>query len=433
LLLRNARTWPGRDAIREKEYGIWQTWSWRDYAEEVRRMALGLAALGFQRGDRLAVIGNNRPQLYFAMLAAQALGGISLALYQDSIAKELSYVIAHAEARFVMAEDEEQVDKMYEVRADIPTVERVFYEDPRGLELKEDPWLMHYPELQRLGDRFAAEHPERFETEVARGRGEDVAIFCYTSGTTGVPKGAMLTHDNLLAFRAVAESERWGPGDEWLAYLPMAWIGDFMYSVVGALSAGVTINCLEAPETYRRDFREIGPTLFLGPPRQWENTATTIQVRMEEADWIKRGLFNAFMSVGYRVEALRQAERPVPLWLRLAYSIGEVLVFAPLRDVMGARRVRNAYSGGAPLSPDLMNFYRAFGVNVKQLYALTESAAVGTLQPDGEASAETMGRPVSGVEIRIADNGEILLRGPMVFKGYYKNEEATTKTKDAEG
>jgi len=434
LLLRNARQWPDRDAIREKEYGIWQTLTWQGYAEEVRRLALGLAALGFKRGDKLAVIGNNRPRLYAAMVATQALGGVSIGLYQDSIAKELQYVIDHSEARFIAAEDEEQVDKMLEIRDRIGRVEKVIYDDPRGLAQSSDGWLQHYPEVQKLGDAFGQQHPGYFEAEVAQGAGSDVAILSYTSGTTGTPKGVMLSYDNLITpFSEVVRSEGWRLGDEMIAYLPMAWIGDYAYSIVGGFYAGVTLNCLEAPETYRRDFREIGPTLFLGPPRQWETSATTIQVRMEEADWLKRTLFRRFLAVGYRIEELRQAGKPVPWHLQALWKLGDLLVFSPLRDVMGARRVRIAYSGGAPLSPDLMNFYRAFGVNLKQLYGLTESSAICTIQPDGEASAETMGRPIACVEVKVADNGEILVRGPNVFHGYYKNDEATASAKSTEG
>jgi long-chain acyl-CoA synthetase len=434
LLLRNARQWGDRDAVRVKEYGIWQSCTWAQYAEEVRRFALGLAALGFGRGDRLAVIGNNRPHLYAAMLAAQALGGISVALYQDSIASELSFVLDHSESRFIVAEDEEQVDKMMEIRPQIPRVEKVIYDDPRGLERKDDPWLEYLPKVQERGDAYGAEHPGYFEAQVEQGQAEDVGIFCYTSGTTGTPKGVMLTHANLLTgFKEVVRLEGWHERDEMLAYLPMAWIGDFAYSLTGSIIAGVTLNCLESPDTYRRDLREVGPTLFLGPPRQWETSATTIQVRMEEADWIKGGLYRRFLALGHRREALLQERQPVPWWLSLACKVGDWLVFAPLRDVMGARYIRLAYSGGAPLSPDLLNFYRAIGINLKQLYALTESAAVCTIQPDGEANAETMGKPITGVEVKVRENGEIVLRGPNVFKGYYKNDEATAGSKDAEG
>jgi long-chain acyl-CoA synthetase len=434
LLLRNATRWPARDAMREKSLGIWQTLTWAGYLDEVRRLALGLAALGFKRGDTLAVIGDNRPRLYGAMLAAQALGGVSLALYQDSIAKELAYVIDHADTRIVVAEDEEQVDKLYEIRAQIPRVERVIYDDPRGLTLRGDPWLLPFPEAQRMGDAFGERHPEHFSRELEAGSGEELAILCYTSGTTGLPKGVMLTHHNLIGgFQAVVDAEGWHERDEMVVYLPMAWIGDFAFSVVGSLCAGVTLSCIETPDTYRRDLREIGPTLFLGPPRQWENSCTAIKVRMEEADRLKRRLYETFLAVGYRIERLLQAGQPVPRKLRLARWLGEFLVFAPLRDLMGARRIRLAYSGGAPLGEDLMNFFRALGVNLKQIYALTESSAVCTVQPDGEANSETMGRPIPGVELKITGNNEIRMRGPMVFRGYFKNEEATRASMDAEG
>ena len=434
LLLRNAKIWANRDAMREKEYGIWFTYTWRDYAEEVRRFALGLAAIGFKRGDKLAVIGENRPRLYFAMLAAQSLGGISLAAYQDSIAKEMGFILSHAETRFIVAENEEQVDKLFEIRDQIPTVERIIFSDPRGLALKNDPWLIHFPKVQELGDEFTAKNPGYFDDEVAKGEAEDVAILSYTSGTTGEPKAAMLSHKNLQAsYTTYAEVEGWNEKDEMVAYLPMAWIGDFGFSVVSALAAGVTINCIESPETYRRDLREIGPTLFLGPPRQWENTTTTIQVRMEDADWIKRTLYETFLKLGLKVERLKQAGEPVPLLLKALNTLGRWLVWLPLLDAVGARRVRKAYTGGAPLGPDVFDFFRAQGINLKVGYGLTESAGFGLLQPDGEANSETVGVPLGDVELKIAENGEILMRGPNNFKGYYKNEEATRKTLDKDG
>jgi long-chain acyl-CoA synthetase len=434
VMLRNAAQYGGKDAIRENAYGIWQTWTWKEYTENVRRIALGLAALGFQRGDRLAVIGDNRPALYWSMLAAQSLGGISMGVYQDSIQKEIGYVISHAEVRFVVAENQEQVDKLLEVRGDIPSVQRVIFDDPKGLELMDDPWLLHLPKLQELGDEFGRAHPGYFEAEVEKGQPQDVAIFSYTSGTTGMPKGAMLTHENLVTEATwVVQTEGLRHTDEALARLPMAWIGDFTFSVSCGLVAGFCINCPESPVTANRDYREIGPTIVIAPPRNWEALVTQIQVRMEEADWFKRSLYNYFMDVALKVELAREEKRVAPLWLRFMNRLGDWLVRAPLRDLFGTTRVRLAYTGGAPLGPDVFRFVRALGINLKQLYGLTESTASCVFQPDGEASGDTVGRPLPGVEVKIADNGEILLRGKMVFRGYYKNEEATRGTIDAEG
>jgi len=434
LLLRNALAFGTRDAIREHKYGIWQSYTWQDYLEQVRRFALGLHKLGFRRGDKLAVIGDNRPRLYGAMLAAQSLGGVSLGVYQDSIQKEIGYVLTHSDARFVVAEDVEQVDKLLEVRADLSHVERVIYEDPKGLETNKDPWLVPYSEVQTLGDAAHQADPELFDRELAQGKGSDIAIFSYTSGTTGMPKGAMLSHDNLLVSAAqVVQAEGWKPSDEMLARYPMAWIGDFTISVSGAMQAGLCINCPESQESVQRDYREIGPTIVFAPPRSWETYLTLVQVRMQEADWIKRRLYEACMGVAQRVEALRQQGRTVPLHLRVLNRMGDGLVRAPLRDLLGLTRVRYAYTGGAPLGPDVFNYFRALGVNLKQLYGLTESCAACVFQPDGEANAETVGRPLPGVEVKIADDGEILLRGGMVFRGYYKNEEAMAKTVDREG
>ncbi len=434
ILMRNAREMGDADALREKEYGIWHTYTWNDYAEEVRRFALGLADLGFSRGDKLAVIGDNRPRLYVAMLAAQSLGGVSLALYQDSIGRELSYVTAHSDARFVVAEDVEQVDKLSEIRAEIPGVERVIFDDPRGLELKSDPWLIPFPEVQERGDEFARAPPDHFETELAKGAADDVAILCYTSGTTGAPKGVMLTHTNLVTVsRETVKAEGMGADDEFMAYLPMAWIGDYVLSVGVVLVAGMTVNCPESQATLQRDYREIGPTVVFAPPAVWEGLLTRIQVRMEDADWLKRGLYEKFMAVAVKVEQLRQAAKPVPIGLRVMNGLGEFVVRRPLRDLIGTRNVRAAYTGGAPLGPDTFDYLRALGINLKQLYGLTESSAACVYQPDGEASSETVGRPLPGIEVKIGDNGEILLRGRNIFKGYYKNDEATRQSVDDEG
>ena len=423
-----------RDAVREKEYGIWQTVTWAEYANEVRRFALGLAKLGFRRGDKLAVVGDNRRRLYFAQIAAQSLGGISLAVYQDSIATELGYILEHAETRLIVAENEEQVDKLFEIRDRLGNVAKVVYDDPRGLELVTDPWLAYFPDVQAMGDELARENPDYFDRELAAGKGSDTAMLCYTSGTTGAPKGAMLTNDNLLS--SVEESrvaEDWRTGDELIAYLPMAWVGDSWLSVAAAICFGLTINCPEDRETLRRDFREIGVTVMVGPPAYWEGMLTRVQVLMGEADWLKRGLFRKFMGVAVRAERMRQSGTPVPAGLAALDAVGDWLVRRPLRDLLGMTRVRRAYTGGAPLGPDTFDFIRAMGINLKQLYGMTESTSACVYQPDGEANSETVGRPLRSTEIRISDTGEIQLRGPQMFHGYFKNEEATGDTLDEEG
>ncbi|MBI3992871.1 MAG: AMP-binding protein, partial [Candidatus Lambdaproteobacteria bacterium] len=434
LLLHNAQTMPNKDAVRENEYGVWQTFTWKSYANEVKRIALGMAAEGFKRGDKLAIIGNNRARLYFGALAAQALGGVSVGMYQDSIAKELAYVVEHAETRFVLAEDEEQVDKLFEIKEQIPHVEKVIYENPRGLESSKNPWLIALSKLEQLGDEFAQQHPNYFENEVAQGKADDVSCLSYTSGTTGLPKGAMLTHRNLMMpVLAYSKQEGWNKNDEFLAYLPMAWVGDLAYTVGATLVNGSCFNVIENPSTMRRDYRAIGPTFLVAPPAVLEQGLTRVQVLMEEADFIKRGLYNYFMGIAVKVEELKQARKQPGLGLRLLNLMGNVLVRAPLRDLLGSSRIRYAYTGGAPIGPDVFNFYRALGMNLKQFYGSTETSGGCVGQPNGHASADNVGFPLKGVEVKVAENGEILIRGEHIFKGYYKNDEATKGAIDAEG
>jgi len=426
LLQHNAQRLGQRDAMREKRLGIWQTHTWAEYAWEVRRFAQGLAELGFTRGDRLAVVGDNRPQLYFAMVAAQSLGGIALGVYQDAIASEMGFVLNHAEVKMIVAEDEEQVDKVFEMRDRIPSVSKVIYLDPRGLDRREDPWLVDYASVLEGGDRFGRANPDFFEREVARGKAGDVALMCYTSGTTGQPKGVMLTHENITAItREAVRLEGWGPHDEIIAYLPIAWVGDTVITLAGGLLAGMTVNCPEEPDTIQRDFREIGPSILFAPPRNWENVLTRIQVRMEEAKGMKRWSYERLMRVALAHERIVKSGGKPSAGLRFLNWIGEWLVRAPLRDLLGMRRIRVAYTGGAPLGPDVFDFFRSLGINLKQLYGLTETAAGCVFQPDGEARSDTVGRPMPGVEVRVDESGEILLRGPMNFTGYFKNDEAT--------
>jgi long-chain acyl-CoA synthetase len=434
LLLRNAREHAERTAFREKDRGIWQSWTWRQAREEVERFALGLAALGFRRGDRLSVIGDNRPRLYWAQVAAQALGGVSVPVYQDSIARELAYVWNHAEVAVIVAEDQEQVDKVLALRGELPGLRWVVFDDPRGMAHYRYDWLLSFAEVQRRGGERAVREPGAFEAEVERGAPDDMAFVCYTSGTTGNPKGAMLTHVNAVATaRAAMAAADIRPDDDWLAYLPMAWVGDAFYTLVLGLLVGFTVNCPESPETVQRDLRELGPTAVLAPPRIWENMLTSVQVRAHDAPALKRWIFERCRAAAERAEILRADGKPVPAGLRLACALGEFLVYGPIRDQLGLRRARWALTGGAPLGPDTFRFFRSIGVNLKQVYGSTETTGLVSLQPDAEANPTTAGRPCPGIEVRIGDRGEVLIRGQGVFRGYLKNEEATREVVDGEG
>jgi len=434
LLQRNARDLSNRPAIREKDRGIWQTWTWRQYHDETRDFALGLAALGFKRGERLSIIGDNRPRLYWAQVAAQCLGGVPVPVYQDSIAKELAFVWNHAECSVIVAEDQEQVDKVLALRDQLSALRLVIYDDPRGMSHYKHDWLRSYQSVQELGREFAAKHPGFFEAEIEKGKPEDVAIICYTSGTTGNPKGVMLTHANAIALaEAFRQADDVRPEDDALAYLPMAWAGDAAYTLFLSLVVGFCANCPESPETVQRDLRELGPTTVLAPPRIWENMLTAVQVKAADAPALKRWVYERFCAAAERAEILRADGKPIPLSLRLACMVGNVLVYTPIRDQLGLRRAKWALTGGAPLGPDTFRFFRSIGVNLKQVYGSTETTGLVSLQPSSEANPTTAGRPCPGIEIKIADRGEVLVRGPVVFKGYLKNEEATREVIDDDG
>jgi len=433
LLLHNARVRGRRPAIREKDLGIWQTWTWEEVAREVRALACGLSASGFRRGDRLALVGDNRPRLYWAMAAAQCLGGIPVPLYQDAVAEEIRYPLEQADIRFVVAEDQEQVDKLLEIRGRC-RVEHIIYDDPRGLAHYDAPGLVSLRHVLGLGRLHDEERPSFFDAEVAKGMSSDVAIILYTSGTTGHPKGVMLTHDNLiLTGRNAAVRDGLREDDEMLAYLPMAWVGDNVFSYAQSWAIGFCVSCPESSDTVLLDMREIGPTYNFAPPRVYESMLTQVLIRIEDASRLKRWMFRAFMEVAKRAGTRLLDGKPVPLSDRLLYALGRFFIYEPIKNVLGLSRIRVAYTAGEAIGPDLFDFFRSLGINLKQLYGQTEGAVFVCLQPDGHVKSDTVGTPATDVEVKVTESGEVLYRGPGVFPEYYKNPEATAETKDAEG
>jgi long-chain acyl-CoA synthetase len=432
LLLKHAAARGDHPATREKDLGIWQTWTWSQVAADVRALACGLAAQGFRRGMHLAIIGDNRPRLYWSMLAAQALGGVPVPMYQDAPAAEFVYVLTDAEIAYAVVEDQEQVDKMQEALPQVPTLKHIYYDDPRGLRNYDE--VTSFDRLLEIGREFDRTHPGFFDAEVAEGRPDDVSVMLYTSGTTGKPKGVRQTH---RAFIAAADGARafdgLGPDDSMLSYLPMAWVGDHLFSFAQWVVVGFTINCPESGETVMTDLREIGPTYYFAPPRVFENLLTQVMIRMEDASALKRAMFHYFTTLARRCGAEILDGRPVALSDRLRYFVGNALVYAPLRNVLGMSRIRVAYTAGAAIGPDLFRFYRSIGINLKQFYGSTETCAYVCLQPDGGVHFDTVGNPAPGVELKIAESGEVLVRGPMLLKEYYRRPDATAESIDVDG
>lgn len=435
LLAHHAKVRGNMPAMREKDLGIWQSWTWKEVADEVAALAGGLAAMGFKRGDKLAIIGDNRPRLYWGFTVAQSLGGVPVPLYQDAIAEEMAYVLDDADVRFALVEDQEQTDKLLEMKEICPNIEVIIYDDPRGLRDYNQPYVKSIDAVQEQGREFLKENPDFLEAEVAKGTGSDVAVILYTSGTTGKPKGVCQTHHAFIeSARGGCEFDRLGPNDTILSYLPMAWVGDYLFSNAQAMLAGFSINCPESADTVMTDMREIGPSYYFAPPRIFENLLTQVMIRMEDASAIKRGIFHYFLGVARRCGAeLLAGSSNVSLKDRLLYAIGDLLVYAPLRNVLGMSHIRVAYTAGAAIGPDLFRFYRSLRINLKQLYGSTETCAYVCLQPDGDVKLDTVGVPAPGVEVEIADNGEVLVRGPMLFDGYYKRPDATAETMDERG
>ena len=434
LLLQHAKQRPQAPALREKEYGIWQTMSWSDLARMVEQVACGLHQAGLHRGEHLIVVGANRPRLYATMLAAQSLGAIPIPLYQDAVAAECVFPINNAEVRFAVVEDQEQVDKMLEVREQYPQLAHIFYDDPRGLRNYTEEGLGSVEELIAAGEVFAKQHPQFFREEVEKGQHGDVAAMFFTSGTTGNPKGVVHTHETLIdRAQAGAEFDRLTSAEDVLAYMPPAWIGQNIFSYAQWLVCGYVVNCPESSATISIDLKEIGPTYYFAPPRVFEGMLTSVIIRMEDAGSFKRKMFHHFMDVAKRVGPDLMDGKPVGLMDRLSYQLGDWMVYGPLRNNLGFSRVRVAYTAGEAIGPDLFTFYRSIGINIKQLYGSTETAVFVCLQPDNEARADTVGVPCKGVEIKLADNGEILVKSPGLLKEYYKNAKATEEVLTQDG
>jgi long-chain acyl-CoA synthetase len=434
LLLRNARRHPERTALREKELGIWQSYSWARYLEAVRELALGFHALGLRRGDKVAIVGGNRPEWVMSELAAQALGGASVGVYQDSTLTEVAFVIDHCDAEIVVAEDQEQVDKILDMLDRLPKVRHVVYTDPRGLRAYQHPALRSFDSVREAGRGVLARHPELFEEEVAKGSGEDLAIISYTSGTTGFPKGAMLSFRNLLRMAlALHEVDPKRETDEFVSFLPLAWIGEQMMCLSSALSIGFTVNFPEEPETVLENVREIGPHVMFAPPRIWENMVSNVQVRIMDTTPFKRFMYERLMPVGFRMADRRFSGKPVGALTRFVYWLAHVLLFRALKDRLGLSRLRTASTGGAALGPDVFRFFHAIGVPLKQIYGQTEISGISCIHREAAIRFHTVGEPIPGTEVRISERGEILSRSPSVFQGYYKNDLATREAVDGEG
>jgi long-chain acyl-CoA synthetase len=434
LLMHHARVRPERPAIREKDLGIWQTWTWREFAEEVRTIAAALATLGLKRGEHFALVGDNRPRLYATMAAGQCVGAIPIPLYQDAVAAEMAFPIQNAGIAIAFAEDQEQVDKLLEIAPQCPSLMRIIYDDPRGMRRYAKDKLVAYDDLLVQGRERLKASPALIDEEIAAGSGADTAAMFFTSGTTGVAKGVVHTHMSLIGpSRTAAELERLGDGDVVLAYLPPAWIGQNIFSVAQAFVTGYCICCPESAETVMTDMREIGPTYYFAPPRVLENLLTQVSIRMEDASRVKRWLYRFFMGVAQRVGGAILDGKRVSLSDRLLYAIGDAVVYGPLRNVLGMSRVKLGYTAGEAIGPDLFKFYRSIGINLKQLYGSTETAVFVCIQPDGQVKPDTVGPAVPGVELKFTAERELVVRSPGLFREYYKNPQATAEVKDREG
>ncbi|MBI4382038.1 MAG: AMP-binding protein [candidate division NC10 bacterium] len=430
FLLQTARKYGNRKvAMREKEFGIWRPITWQEYLERVKALALGFVSLGLGRGDKVALIGQNRPEGLWAEMATLCVGGVAVWLYQDSLIDEVQYIVDHSDVKFLIGEGQEEVDKGLAIKDRCPKLERIIWDDPRGLRGYDDPILISLEEVAKLGQELGKREPKLFEELVEKGQGDDVCLLFYTSGTTARPKGALLTHYNMLKMgQNMMKVDPCGEEDDFVSFLPFAWIGELMMSISCGLQAGFTINFPESPETIQQNIREIAPQVLFSPPRIYEQMVRTVQVRYLDASRVKRRIYEWAMRIGERIADLKLAKKPISWWLKALGSLADLAVHKKLRDHLGLVRVRRAYTGGAALGPDHLRFFHAIGVNLKQIYGQTEIAGISVLHRDGDVKFDTVGTPLPETEVRIAPDGEILSRSPCVFRGYYKMAEETANT-----
>jgi len=418
-----------RVAMREKEFGIWRPITWQDYLENVKYLALGLISLGLEEGDKVSMIGDNRPEGLWAEMATLCARGIGVWLFQECLIDEVKYIIDHSDTRFLFGEGQEEVDKAISIFNECPKLEKIIWDDPKGMRNYDEDYLISLKEVQQLGRELEKEKPELFEELVNKGSGEEVALLFYTSGTTALPKGALLSQHNMLTMgQHLMDVDPCMDSDDYVSYLPFAWIGEQMMSISCGLQIGYTLNFPEEPETAQENIREIGPHVMFAPPRMYEQMTRTVQVKYLDASWIKRKFYEFSTYVGYKVANLKFDKKAVPFYWKALEWIASITVQKKLKDHLGLARVRNAYTGGAAMGPDHFRFFHALGVNLKQIYGQTEVAGISVVHRNGDIKFDTVGHPIPGTEVKIAEDGEILTRSPSVFLGYYKNPEATEKT-----
>ncbi|MBA4423051.1 MAG: long-chain fatty acid--CoA ligase [Syntrophus sp. (in: bacteria)] len=430
LLLEQSKKYGSKKiALREKDLGIWQSFTWEQYLEKVKYFSLGMISLGFEPGDKISIIGDNKPEWIIAELAAQCAGGLGTGIYQDSILKEVAYIINHSETKFVIAEDQEQVDKILDMQEELPNVKKVIYYDPKGMSKYDSDLLAYFPDVMEMGREYEKSHPGQFEKNVENTRPEDVAWICTTSGTTGFPKLAMLTHKNLISMATnLGTFDPKYDTDEFVSFLPLPWVGEQMMAVASGLLFGLTVNFPESVESAQADLREIGPHIMFSPPRVWENMCSTVQVKVMDASFLKRAVFNLCVPIGRKWSEYKFEKKTPPFYFRILYTLAYLAVFKALKDRLGFSNIRSATTGGAALGPDTFKFFHALGISLKQIYGQTEISGISCVHKNSDINPDTMGEPIPETEVKISESGEILSKSPAVFPGYYKQPEETAKT-----